>query len=182
MSLGTIYLAHIALLLTYFGLALAALPYLSEAIPMHFNLDGRPTRWAPATALSWLSLPLLSAGSAAFMYGLMRLSRRVPQLWNISEKQAFLDLPPGPRAGIQERLEASMGVVAILTTLLLMTMHMGGYEVAVGRSERLPVYAYLSFAAWLVAVIWLSIRASHRAGQEVRVMSEGLRAREARRG
>lgn len=182
MSLRNIYVAHIALLAAYFGIALAALPHLSEAIPMHFDLEGRPTRWAPVTTASWLSLPLLSAGMAAFMYGLSRLSRRVPHLWNISEKQAFLDLPARYRAAIQERLETSMGIVAILTTLLMAMMSIGGYEVAVGNSERLPVYAQLSFAAWFIAVLWIAFRASKRAGREARRITEELRVREAQSG
>ena len=174
MSLRTIYLTHILLLAVYFGGSLAVMPHLSESIPMHFDFGGEPTRWAPTTPLAWLSLPLVSAGTAAFLYGLMRLARRVPHLWNISEKQTFLDLPERYRRAIQDRMEVSMGVIAILTTLLMATFSIGGYEVATGLAERLPPYTQVAFAVWFVVVIWIAIRTSTRAGREIRKTADTL--------
>ena len=176
MSLRSVYFTHILLLAVYFGVSVAVMPHLSETIPMHFDFSGQPTRWAPTTPLAWLSLPLVSAATAAFLYGLMRLARRVPHLWNISEKQTFLDLPPSHRAAIQDRMEVSMGIISILTTLLMATFSIGGYEVAVGRAEQLPAYTQLSFAAWFVLVIWLAIRTSTRAGRDIRKTAEAIRA------
>lgn len=176
MSLRSVYLTHILLLAVYFGVSIAVMPHLSETIPMHFDISGEPTRWAPTTPLSWLSLPLLSAATAAFLYGLMRLSRRVPHLWNISEKQTFLDLPGSHRAAIQDRMEVSIGIISILTTLLMATFSIGVWEVAVGRAEELPPYTRLVFAIWLVLVIWMAIRISNRAGHEIRQAAESLRA------
>lgn len=175
MSLRSVYFIHILLLAVYFGASIAVMPHLSEAIPMHFDFSGQPTRWAPTTPLAWLSLPLVSAATAAFLYGLMRLARRVPHLWNISEKQTFLDLPPGHRAAIQDRMEVSMGIISILTTLLMATFSIGGWEVAVGRAEQLPPYTRLVFAIWLVLVIWIAVRISNRAGRGIRNTAEALR-------
>ncbi len=181
MSSRAIHLAHLLLLVVYFGAAVAAMPSLPESIPMHFGSGGQPTRWAPLTWLSWLGLPLVSTGTALFLFLLVRWSRKAPHLWNLPEKQHFVRLPAELRAQVQEPLEVAMALVALLTTVLLAVTHLGFYDVALGRSESLPAYSRVALLVWLVVVIWIAVRAAQQAGREARRVSEGLEKGEARR-
>jgi uncharacterized membrane protein len=148
--------------------SLAAWPTLPARIPVHFDLAGTPTRWAGATLVTWLGLPLFAAAMALFMEGAERLTRRAPALWNIPEKELFLRLSPPARAPIEAALARILGWCAVLVTATFAILQIAMYTTAVGSfrgaAPFLTVLAFLPMAA----LLWFAVREARRMGPLIR--------------
>jgi uncharacterized membrane protein len=142
---------NILLLLAWFAVALGLLPRLPDRLPIHFTLDGSPTRWEPATALSWLLLPALAAALSAFM----RLMERL-QAW--LERPYAARAAPAAGSAAQQRLRRTYGdLCATLLILALAFLHLGVWLVAAGHGPVLPTSIRLAVALALGGVLALII-------------------------
>jgi hypothetical protein len=144
---GVVYRLHALILVVYFIVAWVVWPLLPERVP------------------------LAAVAMALFCYGMARLARRAPDLWNIPERQRFAKLPPERRAPLEDRLEASLGVCGIVFTFMLAAIQVLVYLTATGRGEGLswlPVVVIVLGTAAMVGVTW---REAVRVGHEIRRLS-----------
>ena len=143
MEARSIYRLQLLLLALYFAVAAALWNTLPERVPIHFDLAGHPTTWARTSVLSWFGLPLLAAAMTLFLYGIGQASAHTPELWNIPEKERFLALSPAARAPIVAYLRRAMAWSAVLVTFTFISIHVGAYQTAIGRTHGLPWQSHL---------------------------------------
>jgi uncharacterized membrane protein len=167
----------IASLLLVWGLAVAAWPHLPATIPQHFDIEGRPDRWAATTWWRWFALPALGTSFGAALGFLLprwmvALARRNSRWLNVPHKALFRALP------VAARERAVLTPVPWLQALVSSLQVLLGYvvfasaRVADGRWSALPpVPLFVLLAVMLACVVGL-LRASFRA-----VRSEAARAR-----
>lgn len=177
---------HLANALLVAALAAAAAvgrSRLPARIPVHFDPGGQPTRWAETTALAWYGLPLTAAATALLLWGVGRMARRNPSLWNVPEKERFVRLPPDARAPFQAELERMLGAVGVLVTLTFAAVQLGMYLTATGRPAGFG--PALQAAIWtpMVAVVVLAVAATRRLGPRIRAAADrdGIRPGSAER-
>lgn len=146
MSARAVDVIHAVLLALYWAACIVLWAALPERVPHHFGLGGQPTSWTRTSPLSWFGLPAMAVAMWLFVRGMMRLSETNPTLWNIPEKQRFLELTPARRAPALAALRAAMAWVALLVTLTFAAIQVAIYETATGRSDGLAWYVQL--AVW----------------------------------
>jgi hypothetical protein len=172
MTTRNLQLANIFLLTCWFGAAVALWPSLPDSIPMHFGGSGAADAWAEKSLFSWFGLPFMGLVLALMMLGLSRM--RVGgsmDMWNVPEKERFLQLGPEQRATLMERLKRIPLTCGLLTTVLLASVHLGIYQVATGRSEGLPWYCMAVIGLSIVLILAIALLETQRFGAEVRRMS-----------
>jgi uncharacterized membrane protein len=137
-----------------------------ERVPVHFDLAGRPDRWAEKSWAMTLAVPLVALAVTALVYGSARLvgwARRHPALVNLPEKAAFLALPPASQEPIWRQLAAMSSWLAVPVTLLflvLVSLRPG----ADGRLHVWPLFLPLGLVFVLLAVLTVRLsRAVRRA-------------------
>jgi hypothetical protein len=172
MTARSVHLSHILLLALYFAAAAAIYSRLPGHVPMHFGAGGEVTRWAGTSFWSWFALPLFAVAMMLFMIGLARLSRTVPDLWSIPEKERFLALAPAARARIQDRMERLVALCSILVTLMFASVHLGVYATAAGHSAGMPWQLLVVLAGLTLLLLAGAVWESNRVGGEILRLSE----------
>jgi hypothetical protein len=167
-----VYRLQLVLLALYFAAAATLWPTLPERVPIHFDFAGRPTTWARTSVLSWFGLPLLAAAMTLFLYGMGRASTHAPELWNIPEKERFLALSPTARAPIVAYLSRVMAWAAVLATFTFISIHVGVYQTATGRSDGLPWQSHLLSLTPMGILLLLALWMARSAGEQIRQASE----------
>jgi len=151
----TLWRLNWALLLLHGIGAVLAWSALPQRIPIHFGLGAAPDAWATTSLASWFGLFAVSAVTSTFIHALSRYGPLT--LWNIPEKERFLQLSPRQRAPVLELLYSFMAAAAICTTVALLALHLGLYLVASGRTPALPWYTqaatYGGFVLLLVGLV-----------------------------
>jgi hypothetical protein len=177
----SIYRLQLLLLALYFAVAAMLWSTLPERVPIHFDFAGHPT-WARTSVLSWFGPPLLAAAMTLFLYGLGQASTRTPELWNIPEKKRFLALSPAARAPIVAYLRRAMAWSAVLVTFTFISIHVGVYQTATGRTDGLPWQSHLLNLApmgiLLLVVLWIA----RNAGEQIRQASDHPRGEQGAAG
>ena len=153
MSARSVHRLHLLLLVIYVATAALVWPSLPDRIPIHFDFAGDPTTWARTSVPFWFGLPVLALAMDLFIRGLGNLALRVPELWNIPDKERFLALPAKARAPVEESLRVMLAWAAVLVTPAFVGIHLGMYLTATGRTRGLPWYSqgliYGSFPAYV---------------------------------
>lgn len=103
-----IHLVNVLLAATLFLFSLWAYQQLPDSVPVHFNLDGSPTRWAATSFWSWFIGPIIGFGLIALNYGIAAAAPRFPDHVNIPDKKKYQELP----------LERKLRVLAVTQNLL----------------------------------------------------------------
>jgi uncharacterized membrane protein len=143
--------ANVGALIVWIAVAGLAFGHLPDRIPVHFTAAGSPTRWESATWGWWLLLPLLALALMFFL----PLMERVQQ---------WLDRPfagSGRDTGVDEirlRLRrAYLDLCSLILTLVLALLHLGGWLVATGSAETLPVAILVGAGAGIAAILGLIV-------------------------
>lgn len=159
---------HLALLLIYVGVCVAARPHLPERIPLHFDFLGRVTAWVPASAAMWLLLPAIATALVLFVYAAS--SRPVPEMWNLSREDVkrFRALDPDVQAQIVEAVKRSTAITLILVTIALMGLQLGVYATAVEGLDRMPWYAEALILGPIVLVLLLAFHDRSKLRDQIR--------------
>ncbi|MEM1055805.1 MAG: DUF1648 domain-containing protein [Bacteroidota bacterium] len=92
-------------------------PGLPAEIPLHSDLDGRPTRTGAPTFIGWMVLPLIGIGLAALLDGVGWWAVRNPEkrTLNLPQSDAIMALPVERRVPVLRTAAAmSHGIGAIL--------------------------------------------------------------------
>ncbi len=133
---GTVRAKRVARILN--GLALVGLAgwsvwaygTLPATYPVHFDVAGRPDRWAEKGPWLWAVLPLLAAVLAVSLSSAPSVARRAPGLLNIPKKARYLDLDEGRRGIVLDRIGSSLEATAFFTTLLLWGLQVAFWNAA----------------------------------------------------
>ena len=147
---------NLCLLVAWVGLAIAVWPDLSEPIPVHFGLDGEPNRWAERSLFSWFVLPGCAVLMTLFLHGVGWIIPRCPELINMKGKEQLLSLPTSEQARVLVPLQRAMGGVALVTTVLLLSIHVMSWRVLRGESGAL--FMYLGFAVFFLGLVPIVIK------------------------
>lgn len=135
---------------------------LPARVPVHFDLAGRPDRWAGKGwevallffVLPWAAAALFFAGAA-----LTRWSFRHPRWINIPNKQAFLALPPERQAEYRDRVVEFLFALGIAVDTTLLTAVLAVVKVASGPGGRLPWWGvWPCLGATLVLAVVYTVR------------------------
>lgn len=164
MSAATYRLLNLLLLGALLAGSMMVYPSLPERFPTHFDAAGRPDAWAERSLLSWLALPLVSAGTAVLLEVASRLSARHPQLWNVPHKQRFLALTPEERAPIVRRLQEFMGLVAAASTVLMGVVQAAIYHAATRPVIPAPLLVLPATLVHVTLLLVAALRLNRRIG------------------
>lgn len=139
---------------------------LPAQIPVHFDWTGAADRYAEATLLQWLLLPLLALAVAGTLYAsAWWIERRVEGL-NVPNQEAF-DALSAP----EQRQVAALPLRYLygLTTgvlLLFGGLQAATYHMAVQGRDTMPAYHSVATGAFLVgtlaATVWLVVAMQRR--------------------
>ncbi|MBA4158659.1 MAG: DUF1648 domain-containing protein [Gemmatimonadetes bacterium] len=149
----------INLLLLAGVIAVAALTWrmLPDRIPVHFGIDGQPTRWSGPSVLAWFGLPIITVLLVAFIYWMAgRLPER-PHLVNMPRKDSFLALPPSRRAPVMERIQEFMYWATVPTIAVMGAVQWSMYRSALAGSTGIEILLILG-VCWLIGpglmILW----------------------------
>ena len=172
MEARSIYRLQLLVLALYFAAAATLWSELPQRVPIHFDFAGQPTAWARTSVLSWFGLPLLAAATTLFLYGIGQASIRTPDLWNVPEKERFLALSATERAPIVAYLRRVMAWASVLVTLTFISMHVGIYQTATGRSESLPGQSIVFIFPPIAVLLLVALSIARNAGRQIRQVSD----------
>ncbi|MBP7865911.1 MAG: DUF1648 domain-containing protein [Acidobacteria bacterium] len=114
---------------------------LPSRVPVHFDLAGRPDRWAGRgweVAVLFFMLPWATAALFFAAAALTRWSFRHPRWINIPNKEAFLALPPERQADYRDLVVEFLFAVGVAIETILLTAVLAVIQVASGPGGRLP--------------------------------------------
>lgn len=146
------------------GLALWTI--LPDRFPTHFDLAGRPDRFADRSSLEFFLLPVLSLVLTALLLGITRWIGRLadahPDWINVPNKERFLALAPAQRRLAMEPARIALSWIAVHLNGLFLYILIGTERVANGAWTTLPSWPVVIFVAVVLGtVVHLCIRA-HR--------------------
>lgn len=173
MNAGTYRLLNLLLLGAFHAGSAMAYPTLPGRIPIHFDLWGRPDRWADRSFLSWFGLPLIATALAGFLELASRYSARHPQLWNVPDKRRFLELDPAARAPIIARLREFLAMTGVMGTALVMLVQFSIYHSATGRGSGMQGYVAAGIGIFLLVLLASALRMNARVGAMIREAHRG---------
>jgi uncharacterized membrane protein len=173
MTTRTVHIIHILLLSAFFAGTALSWRALPERIPTHFTGTGVPTTWSRSGLVAWFALPILATVLALFLHGLAVLARRSLSLWNFPNKDKLLRLSPDARRSVLERLERINAVGGILATILFISIQVGIYQTATGRTDGLPWYSHAVIIGAIVLMTGGAIVEAVRIGGVVERLVEG---------
>ena len=162
MSVRTYRLLNLLLLAALVAGSIAVYPTLPERIPRHFGISGQPDAWMQRSLLGWLLLPLLAVGIAGLQAAIVRASLRNPALWNVPDKPRFLALTPAERAPIVERLQAFMGLVGVMTTMVLTVVQASVYAASMRRPPELQGLVTAAVPGLVAVILVAGLRMNAR--------------------
>ena len=152
MSTSSIRRLQLVLLALFFAGAAIAWPHLPPRIAIHFGFSGRPDRWVSTTWIAWFGLPLLAAAMTLVLLGIDKLLQRSPEMWNVPNRERFLQMSPAEREPIESAVHRLVAWCAVLITCSFI-----GAELEVYRSARLtavPGWA-VQLLVWTPAILVL---------------------------
>lgn len=133
-------------------------PELPERVPGHFDLGGEVTRWDSPSVLSWFGLPLVGLALVAMLYGVARILPHRPDLFNMPDKDRFLELPPAFRGPVIAQMRGMMFGLASLMLTMFGVIQWMRYRTAQGADSE----PYMAIVLVLTAIttpiilgIWL---------------------------
>lgn len=148
------------------GWSVWAYQTLPTTYPIHFDLVGRPDRWAEKGPWLWAGLPLLAVALSAVFSWARPLARRAPGLLNVPRKQLYLELDAAGRERILDRVAGFLDVTGLLTTMLLWGTQATIWHAA--RSGSLASDVLLvGIAVWTLVVVAWGVGLHRRLGREI---------------
>jgi len=152
-------LASLGTLVGIWALAYYLWPDLPAKIPVHFDGEGAPDRWAAPTFLNWFGLPLVSTFLTAFMVAISLaargMARRWPGIMNMPRKKDFLRLPPEARVRAMGPMDALLWVWPAPLNGAFTYMVWGSYCVAMGKWKTVPMWPlFAGVGCVLLVTVW----------------------------
>jgi uncharacterized membrane protein len=117
-------------------LAIVAWFTLPPRIPTHFGATGKAGAWASTSIVFWFSLVATSAGLSLMMHFITM--PRAKSVWNIGEKERFLQLAPKQQAPVLELMRIFGAFSALCVNVVFLTLNLGMYLAAQGYTKGLP--------------------------------------------
>lgn len=157
---------NLAALVGLAGWSAWAYPSLPATYPIHFDLAGRPDRWAEKGPWLWAGLPLVALVLSALLHSTRAIARRTPALLNVPRKDLYLELDATARERVLDRVAGFLDVTALLTTLLLW-----GIQAIVWHTARTgSVWSeglLTGIAVWTLVVVGAGTVLHRRIGAEI---------------
>jgi len=125
-------IATLLALATMAAASAAAWPALPGRIPQHFDLGRDADRWVARTPEAWWSLPLIAAGTVAFLFALAWALPRSAEGVNLPDKQRLLALPRHQQRAALEPLAAALCWVAFVIVLVMGAVQAARFATATG--------------------------------------------------
>jgi len=152
-------LASLGTLVGIWGLAYVLWPDLPERIPVHFDGEGVPDRWAAPAFLNWFALPLVSSFLTALMIAIglsvRGMARRWPGIMNMPRKKDFLRLPPEARMRAMGPMDALLWAWPAPLNAAFTYMVWGSYCVALGEWKTVPIWPlFAGIGGVLLVTTW----------------------------
>jgi uncharacterized membrane protein len=130
-------------------------------IPTHFGPSGRPDAWSPRSFRSVMMLPLLTAFVAPAMGLIACLTARAKRAIRQADGGVSLDA----QLRFRRAFTLFLSGIAILVTIMLVTMSVMSVRVALGLSEGLPAATLVIGGALAVLAIGGSLYLMFHFGQ-----------------
>lgn len=134
---------------------------LPAEIPQHMNLAGEVTRTARTTWLSWMVVPIIAGATQALLTGLTLLLPSRPDLFNFSDKERFLKLPPAHRGDVIPRMQQTLDVFGALSMLVMASVQVMMWRAALGHPTKNAVpFLLIGTVIFVPLAVWLTSRVS----------------------
>ena len=138
-----------ALLAAIWWRAIVWYPVLPDPIPVHFDFNGQPDRWAAKSVPSWFMLPALATAMAVVFGGVALMIRRMalnaPGLINMPRKKLFVELSPEGRAAVMGPTRTYLVWTTVAITGLFLWI--------VEASARVALQEMAAMAIWPVFAV-----------------------------
>lgn len=156
MSTRALERALAALLGVYALGSVAALPFLPERMPRHFDFAGRVTAWTEQPEVLWLLLPALAIGLIA----LVRAAAGPPEAWQIPREDVkrFKALSPEDQLEIRNLVRRQLATTLLVVTFIFIAVQIEVYATARTGAERAHPLFYLALAGGFGAIVYLGRR------------------------
>lgn len=106
---------------------------LPEMIPRHFDAAGNPTAMMQRSPWSWAMIPLIALVTQAGIAWTSSVLPKKPHLFNFSDKERFLRIPPAYRGPVIARMREMLDVAGALTVLVFATVQVMIWRSALGH-------------------------------------------------
>ncbi len=143
-----------------FGLAASWQRRLPARFPAHYNFAGEVDRWAEADSFEWWLMPICAAVLAILLAGLARLAATMSAEYiNLPRKETFLAMSEEQQLPVRQLLTRMVLQVALLNTLLFVSIHWMSFSTATETSTTPAVSAMIAIGVLLVGAMVATARA-----------------------
>lgn len=153
-----LFFLHIALIAAQWLVPLAAMPSLPETIPVHFNFQGQPDRFASKSGWELWFSPVAATVLGVFMMILLRY----PRLFNVPRKREIAALPEPQRGIVYDLMREMMLAIAVIVQALMLTVIwlMVSFATATYAPFPWPLLVAFVVAPLGITIVYL-VRISH---------------------
>ncbi len=109
---------HIALIVAQWLVPLAALPTLPDQIPVHFDFQGQPDRFASSSGWELWFSPMVGTLLGVLTIVLLRF----PRLFNVPRRAEIAALPEAQRETVYDLMREMMLAIFVVVQALLLTV------------------------------------------------------------
>ncbi len=146
----------------YGGLTLWAHSLMPDQIPVHFDGEGVPNRWAGKDEFLWVNISLVVVFFFTFALGAI-LIPKIPVKWiNLPNKDYWL--APERKTHSFADMRVYYLAIGVVTLLLLGIIGWSSFEVAIGRQETLR-YSWACLGVYSLALTILCVLLYRRFGK-----------------
>ena len=164
-----VHILNFLMLVFIFALAIESFDRVPDPMPVHYDLNGNPDRWAAKSMAGWLVVPFIALGNTIFMYLIgmcFPWLKDYPHLTNLPKKQKekYLTLTPEQRLSVLKSMQVYMYWFPVTINMLFVWFSLTGeYSYFSHLFPKVIIWWPLGISMFCTFfVVFLLIRASHR--------------------